>query len=122
MERNLTRETRRAGDSLTALCHLKEEMESKQGEIVALKIEQGEFLALQNEIQRSNSLKDLEILALKNEIQRSNALKEEMESKQGEILSLKDKLQGAKTALFNFHIEKFEEQQKELDSYKTKRE
>jgi hypothetical protein len=38
------------------------------------------------------------------------------------MLVLQAKLQGAKTALFNFHIEKFEEQQKELDSYKTKRE
>jgi hypothetical protein len=40
MKRNLTRETRRAGDSLTALCHLKEEMKSKHGDIVALKNEQ----------------------------------------------------------------------------------
>ena len=52
-------------------------------------------------------------------------LKEEMESKHGEILSLKDKLQGAKTALLDFQNrsrEKFEEQQQELESYKTKME
>ena len=104
---------------------LKEEMKSKQGDIVAVKNEQGAILALKNEIQWSNTLKDLEILALKNEIQRSNALKEEMESKQGEILSLKDKLQGAKTTLLDFQNrsrEKFEEQQQELESSKTKME
>ena len=56
MERNLTRETRHADDSLTALCHLKEEMKSKHGDIVALKNEQGEILALKNEIQWSNTL------------------------------------------------------------------
>jgi hypothetical protein len=69
---------------------LKEEMESKQGEIVALKNEQGEILDQQNEIQRSNSLKDLEILALK------------------------DKLQEARTTLLDFQNrskEKFDEQQ-----------
>ena len=53
MKRNLTRETRHPDDSLTTLHHLKEEMESKQGEI----------------------------FAIKNEIQWSNAEKEEMESK-----------------------------------------
>jgi hypothetical protein len=47
MKRNLTRETRRADDSLTTLHHLKEEMESKQGEI----------LVIQNESQCSNALK-----------------------------------------------------------------
>ena len=46
-----------------------------------------------------------------------------MESKQGEILALKDNLQRAKTALLghqNRSREKFEEQQKEMESYKTK--
>jgi len=94
MKRNLSRETRRADDSLTALHHSKETMESKPGEI----------------------------LVKQNEIQWSTALKGEMHSRHGEMLVLQAKLQGAKTALFNFHIEKFEEQQKELDSYKTKRE
>ncbi len=36
---------------------------------------------------------------LQNESQCSNALKGEMESKHGKILALKEKLQGAKTAL-----------------------
>jgi hypothetical protein len=94
MQRNLSRETRRADDSLTALHHSKETMESKPGEI----------------------------LVKQNEIQWSTALKGEMHSRHGEMLVLQAKLQGAKTALFNFHKEKFEEQQKELDSYKTKRE
>jgi hypothetical protein len=35
---------------------------------------------------------------------------------------VKNKLQGAKMELLNFQKEKFEEQQKELDSYKTKME
>ena len=55
----------------------------------------------------------------------SPALKEEIESKQGEILTLKDKLQGAKTTLLDFQNrsrEKFEEQQQELESYKSKME
>jgi chromosome segregation ATPase len=76
-------------------------MESKQGEIVALKNEKGEILAQQNEIQRSNSLKHLEILALK------------------------DKLQESRTTLLDFQNrskEKFDEQQQELESYKTKME
>jgi hypothetical protein len=94
MQRNLSRETRRADDSLTALHRSKETMESKPGEI----------------------------LVKQNEIQWSTALKGEMHSRHGEMLVLQAKLQGAKTALFNFHIEKFDEQQKELDSYKTKRE
>ena len=59
----------------------------------------GEILALQNEIQRSNSLKDLEILALQ------------------------DKLQETRTTLMDFqnrNKEKFEEQEQKLKSYKTK--
>ena len=48
-----------------------------------------------------------------------------MDSKQGEILDLQDKLQGTKTALLDYQSccrAKFEEQQKELESYKTKME
>jgi hypothetical protein len=94
MQRNLKRETRHTDDSLTALHHLKETKERKQGEI----------------------------LVIQNEIQWSNVLKGEMESKYGDILASEDKLQGAKMVLLNFQKEKFEEQQKELDSYKTKME
>ncbi len=74
MKRNLTRETRHSDDSFTTLPHLKEELESNQGEIVEVK----------------------------NEIQRSNSVKEEMESKQGEILALKDKLQESKTIVGHY--------------------
>jgi hypothetical protein len=53
-----------------------------------------------------------EILTIQNELQRSKSLKEEMESNQGEILDLKDKLQGTTTVLLDFQNpskEKFEE-------------
>ena len=86
MKRNLTRETRHDEDSLTTLHHLKEEMESKQGEI----------------------------LVLQNESQWSNVLKVETESKHGELLPLKDKLQGAKTVLLNFHKKIFLERVQEV--------
>ena len=89
------RETKRSDDSFTALHHLKEEMESKEGEL----------------------------LALKNEVQGSTALKAEMDSQHGEILALQDKLQGATTALLDFQNrsrENFAEQQQELELYKTK--
>ena len=49
MKRNLTREIRRADDSLTALQHLKTEIQKNQGEI----------LALQNELQLSMGLKEM---------------------------------------------------------------
>lgn len=89
------RETKRSDDSLTVLHHLKEEMESKEGEL----------------------------LALKNEVQGSTALKAEMDSQHGEILALQDNLQGATTALLDFRNrsrENFAEQQQELELYKTK--
>ena len=66
-----------------------------------------------------------EILALQNELQVSKSLKEEMDSKQGEILALQDKLQGTRTALMDYQNRsraKFEKQQQELESYKTKME
>jgi hypothetical protein len=94
MKRNLTRETRHSDDSFTTLHHLKEEMESNQGKI----------------------------LVLQNESEWSNALEGDMESKYWEILTLKDKLQGSKTTLLNFHKEKLKEQRKEFESYKTKME
>ena len=84
MKRNLTRETRRADDSLKVLQYVKSEMQKKQREI----------LALQNELQK--------------------ALKKEMDSKSGEILALQDKLQGSKTVLLDYQNRsraKFEEQQ-----------
>ncbi len=68
--------------------------------------------------------KEGEILALKEKLEKANSLKEEMENKQEEILVLKDKLGEAKTTLLvrttllNFSREKFEEQQQELKSYK----
>ena len=62
LNRNLTRKTGRADDSLTALHHAQAEMEKNQREI----------------------------LTLQKEFQRSNALKGEMDSKQGEILALQD--------------------------------
>jgi hypothetical protein len=37
MKRNLTRETRRPYDSLTAMYHLKKEMETKQEEILVVR-------------------------------------------------------------------------------------
>ncbi len=89
------RETKRSDDSLTVLHHLKEEMESKEGEL----------------------------LALKDELQGSTALKAEMDSQHGEILALQDNLQGATTALLGFQNrsrENFPEQQQELELYKTK--
>ena len=91
------RETKRSDDSLTPLHHLKEERESTEGEL----------------------------LALKNELQGSTALKAEMDSQHDEILALQDNLQGATTALLDFQNrsrEKFEEQQQELESSKTKME
>ena len=94
MKRNLMRETKRSDDSLTVLHYLKEEMESKEGEL----------------------------LELKNELQGSTALKAEMDSPHGEILALQDKLQGATTALLDFQNrsrENFAEQQQELELYKT---
>ena len=88
------RETKRSDDSLTVLHYLKEEMESKEGEL----------------------------LELKNDLQGSTALKAEMDSPHGEILALQDKLQGATTALLDFQNrsrENFVEQQQELEFYKT---
>ena len=84
MKRNLTRKTRRDDDSLTTLYHVQTEMEKNQREI----------------------------LTIQNELQRSKSLKEEMESNQGEILDLKNKLQGTTTVLLDFQNpskEKFEE-------------
>ena len=86
-----------AEDSLTALHHVQTEMDKKQREI----------------------------LTLQNEFQRSKTLKEEMDSKQGDFLALQDKLQGTKTELLDFQNpskEKFEEQRKVLESSKSKME
>ncbi len=55
MKGNLTRETRRSDNSLTTLHHLKEEMESKHGEILALQDKlQGAKTALLNFMQVSS--------------------------------------------------------------------
>jgi hypothetical protein len=117
MQRNLTRETRHADDSLTALHHSKVQRNLTRETRHA----DDSFTALYHSKETRES-KPKEILVIQNEIQWSPALTGEMQSRHGEMLALQSKLQGAKTALFNFHIEKFEEQQKELDSYKTKRE